>query len=484
MSVASLRRAAVESVSGLPRAFWWLWTATLVNRLGSFVATFLAMYLTVDRGSSASYAGLVAALHGLGGVVSSVIAGVLTDRLGRRPTLLVSQIGTAFSVALLGFMEHPVAIAAAACLVGMTSNASRPAVQAMMADIVAPRDRVRAFSLNYWAINLGFAVSSAAAGLLAAHGYLLLFLGEAAMTLLCAVVVFVKLPESRPVRDTSGEAAKEPGVGMAAVLRDRRFTAVVGLSFLIATLIQQAFVALPVAMGEAGLSSTDFGMVASANGVLVVALQLPVTRCTEHRDPARLLILSALLTGYGFGLTAFADSLTAYALTVCVWTLGEIIYSPTQMGLVVRLSPTHGRGRYQGVYSLSWSIAALTAPLLGGLVIDHHGADALWGLCAALGTMAAIGYGLLMRDLPDEQPVLLGAEAAPAGGGEGDGTGGCVDGGAGRGAGTGIDGGAGRGTGAALDGGAGAGVGDSADEGAGEEPAAPRQDPAAGTACG
>jgi hypothetical protein len=43
MSVAALRRAAHETVSGLPRAFWWLWISTLVNRLGAFVATFVAL---------------------------------------------------------------------------------------------------------------------------------------------------------------------------------------------------------------------------------------------------------------------------------------------------------------------------------------------------------------------------------------------------------------------------------------------------------
>src|SRR5205814_6167879 len=108
--------------------------------------TFLALYLTVERGYSASYAGLVGALYGLGGVVSSIGAGVLADRLGRRPTMLIAQLSTAASVALLGFMENPVAIAAVAAVVGMATNASRPAVQAMMADIVAPEDRVRAFS--------------------------------------------------------------------------------------------------------------------------------------------------------------------------------------------------------------------------------------------------------------------------------------------------------------------------------------------------
>ncbi|MGW4973551.1 MFS transporter, partial [Streptomyces albidoflavus] len=189
----AVRTAVRRSVSGLPREFWWLWTSTLVNRLGGFVATFMALYLTLERGHSASYAGLVAALHGLGGVISSLVAGVLTDRLGRRPTMLIAQVSTALSVALLGFMTHPVAIAAVAFLVGASMNASRPAVQAMMADIVRPEDRVRAFSLNYWAINLGFAVSAMAAGFIAQYSYLAGFLGEAVMTLTCAILVFVKL---------------------------------------------------------------------------------------------------------------------------------------------------------------------------------------------------------------------------------------------------------------------------------------------------
>ncbi|MFJ8183490.1 MDR family MFS transporter [Streptomyces sp. NPDC096105] len=403
MSVTGVRRALRESVSGLPRAFWWLWASTLVNRLGAFVATFMALYLTLDRGYSASYAGLVVALHGLGGVISSLGAGVMTDRLGRRPTLLVAQTATALSVALLGFVHDPVAIAAVAFLVGMASSASRPAVQAMMADIVRPEDRIRAFSLNYWAINLGFAISSVGAGFIAEVSYLAGFLIEAGMTLVCAVLVFVKLPESRPERQAAGpgETAEEP-VSLGTVLRDGRFMSVVGLSFLIALVFQQGYLGLPVAMGEAGFTPADFGMAIAVNGVLIVVLQLPVTRLIEHRDPRRLLVVSSLLAGYGFGLTAFAGSVGVFALTVCVWTLAEIVNAPTQTGLVVRLSPVHGRGRYQGMYTSSWAVAALVAPLMSGFVIDRWGAAWLWGTCAVIGTVAGLGYGLLMRRVPEE----------------------------------------------------------------------------------
>ncbi|WP_329553748.1 MDR family MFS transporter [Streptomyces sp. NBC_00696] len=412
MSLAALRRAARETVSGLPREFWWLWTSTLVNRLGAFVSTFMALYLTLDRGYSATYAGLVASLYGLGGVASSIGAGVLTDRIGRRPTLLIAQSATAASVALLGFVHDPASIAAVACLVGAASNASRPAVQAMMADIVRPEDRVRAFSLNYWAINLGFAISSMAAGFIAEVSYRAGFLLEAGMTAVCAVVVFLRLPESRPtVAADAGKGAAD-AVRLGTVLRDGRFMSVVGLSFLVAVVFQQGSVGLPVAMGEAGFTPADYGTAIAINGFLIVVLQIPVTRLIEHRDAKRLLVVSSILAGYGFGLTAFAGSVGVFALTVCVWTLGEMINAPTQTGLVVRLSPVQGRGRYQGMYTLSWAVAALVAPLMSGAVIDHLGAAWLWAMCAAVGTVAAVGYGALMRRVPASVPTAVEAPAA------------------------------------------------------------------------
>ncbi|WP_151774561.1 MDR family MFS transporter [Streptomyces abyssomicinicus] len=426
MSLVSPRRALRATVSGLPREFWWLWTSSLVNRLGAFVATFMALYLTMERGYSASYAGLVAALHGLGGVISSVAAGVMADRLGRRPTMLVAQLSTAASVALLGFVQDPVAIACVAFLVGMASNASRPAVQAMMADILPPEDRVRAFSLNYFAVNLGFAVSAVGAGFIAEFSYRAGFLIEAGMTLVCAVLVFAKIPESKPAAPAGAAGGgKESGaeVRLGTVLRDGRFMSLVGLSFLIALIFQQGYVALPVAMGQHGFSPADYGLAIAVNGVLIVAVQVPVTGLIARRDPRRLLVVSALLAGYGFGLTAFAGSVGVLALTVCVWTIAEILNAPTQSSLVVRLSPAEGRGRYQGMYTMSWSLAALVAPLVSGVVIDAYGANWLWGGSAVLGTIAAVGYAMVMRSLPPEPEVAVSggtrkpvAETEPTGG--------------------------------------------------------------------
>ena len=404
-----LATAARETVGGLPAAFWWLWTSTLVNRLGGFVVTFLALYLTIDRGFSPAFTGLVASLYGLGGSAASVAGGVLADRIGRRPTLLVAQSSTAVMTLALGLAHPAWAIAVAAAVLGFTSNASRPAVSAIMADVVRPEDRVRAYSLNYWAINIGFAVSAAAAGLIAAHGYLLLFVGDAATTLLCAVVVFTRVPETRPeagaaptghtasAAAAAGSASTSASVGLGAVLRDPVFMAFVGLTFLAGFVDGQGSIALPIVMGRQGFSPADYGLVVSLNGVLIVLLQIPITRIIQGRSRALMLSVAAVLTGCGFGLTAFAGSAWFYALTVTVWTAGEMLRVPPGMAIVAELSPVHSRGRYQGVYSLAWSGASFLAPLTAGFLMAASGAGAVWLSCTLLGAVAAAGYVWLLR---------------------------------------------------------------------------------------
>ncbi|MFF7158665.1 MFS transporter [Streptomyces sp. NPDC008139] len=450
--MTAFSRAVRETVSGLPRQFWWLWTSTLVNRLGGFVVTFLALYLTVQRGYSASYAGLVAALFGLGGAAGAVLGGVLADRIGRRPTLLATQLGAAATTAVLGFVTNPLAIAAVATLVGLTSSASRPALSAMIADLVPPKDRVRAFSLNYWAINIGFGVSAAAAGFIASEGYVWLFVGDALTTVLCALVVYVKAQETLPVtakvtyvsgkavsgttasgKAVSGTTAKSrprkatsrrdpdsTDIRLSDVLRDQRFMALVGLTFLLGSVMNQANSTLAVDMGAHGLSARQFGVVIAINGLVIVLLQIPVTRLVRRYGNAALLGVGSLLMAWGFGLTVLAGSVALYSLTVVVWTLGEIVHAPASMSVVADLAPATARGRYQGMYTLSWSAAAFAGPLVGGVTLDQLGRNTVWLGCAVLGTLAGAGYYLLLRGRPaapvlPTAPVAAGVEAqAPA----------------------------------------------------------------------
>ncbi|HWG99768.1 MAG TPA: MFS transporter, partial [Pilimelia sp.] len=204
-----------QTTGGLPRTFWYLWAGTLVNRTGSFVLIFLAIYLTTVRGFSAAQAGLVLGLCGAGSAVGVLAGGVLADRWGRRRTLLAAHLGAAGAMLLLGLSREPVAIMASGALLGMFADGARPAFSAMMVDVVPERDRLRAFTLNYWAINLGFACASVLAGLAAQVDFLLLFAVDAATTLVTAVIVFARVPETRPARAPARHRAAtgSPGAG-------------------------------------------------------------------------------------------------------------------------------------------------------------------------------------------------------------------------------------------------------------------------------
>jgi len=379
-----------QTTGGLPRTFWYLWAGTLVNRLGSFVVIFLAIYLTSARHFSPSFAGLVLGLYGAGGAIGTLNGGVLADRWGRRRTLLLSQVSGATCMVILGLLRDRWWIAAAVAVLGVSAEMARPAFSALMIDVVPDRDRLRAFSLNYWAINLGFACSAVLAGLAAQVDYLLLFLIDGGTTLLTAAIVLTKVRDV--ARVTPGVPATAARAGsLARVFTDRVFLAFVGLNLLTSLVFMQHLSSLPIAMARHGLPPATFGTVIALNGVMIVLGQLFVPRLIGDRDRSRVLALAALVFGTGFGLTAFAHTPLAYAGTVLIWTLGEMLGSPSNSALTAELSPPLMRGRSQGVWSLSWQAASCLAPILGGFVTQHVGPAALWLGCAAVGVLVAVG---------------------------------------------------------------------------------------------
>jgi MFS family permease len=407
-------------VSGLPRTFWWLWAGTLVNRAGAFVLPFLAFYLTDELDLTPSFVGLVLGAFGLGSTLAALVGGALADRLGRRPVLLASQLSTAVTLVLLGVTTGSAAVIVLVGLLGLTSNTSRPAFSAMTTDIVAPADRIRAFSLNYWAINLGFAIAPVLGGVLASSGYLTLFLADAGTTLVFAVLVFLKVPESRP--DVVVAKGERPG-SMADVLRDRVFLTFVLLTFCFAVVFTLPLSSLPVQMGDDGLSPSQYGAVIALNGALIVLVTVPLTRWLQTYPRSRVLAVSSVFVGLGFGATAWAGSVPAYAATVVVWTVGEVIGAAIGPSVVADLAPTDLRGRYQGVFGFAFATASLVAPLAGGAVYQHLGSTVLWLGAAVLSLGAGVGHlaagparGRRLRQLRDVEAAdrpLLPTEAVP-----------------------------------------------------------------------
>ncbi|MFI6395098.1 MFS transporter [Nonomuraea sp. NPDC050540] len=379
----------------LPRLVWALAATHFVSRAGGVAQSFLVLYLTQEQHLAPTTAGAVVAAIGAGGIASQMLGGWLGDRIGRRHTMLVGFLGTAVMLIALGSAGTVPAIWAAALGVGLMGDLFRPVGSAVVADL-HPRQRVRAFGLLFWAANLGFSVATVSAGVLARYGYGLLFWINAAASVIAALIVWRRIPETRPATPLQRRRALLP-----VLLRDRPMMAMVVLNVAYFTLFLQTFATLPLVMTADGHGPATYGAVLALNGLLIVIGQPPAVRLLAGRDPSAVLGASMLLVGAGVGLTALVESGAGYAGSVLVWTLGQIGVAVMFGATFAALAPADLRGGYMGVASATWSAGAVFGPLAGTALLDHAGRTALGaaGAIAGLALFAAQqALGPALRD--------------------------------------------------------------------------------------
>jgi MFS family permease len=346
-------------------------------------------------GYSTAAAGTAASAYGLGSIASSLAGGWLADRLGRRSAIALSMFSSAAAMLALSQVRPLAAILALTVLVGLTTELYRPAAAALMADLVPPEQRVAAFGLWRFAINLGFAVGPLAAGLLAQHSFFLLFAGDAATSVLFGGLALATLPQGRRTEahlEVRGEA-------MRAIARDRRFALFLGGSLLAAFAYMQSQTTFALQVVDDGHSRATYGALIALNGLAIVLVELPLISVTQRLRRVPVLAAGLALEGIGFELIPASGTVTWLAFTVLVWTFGEMVFSPVAGAYVADLSPEHLRGRYSGAWGLSFGVALVLGPSLGALVyLASHAA--LWLACLGCGLAAAALVLLSERNVP------------------------------------------------------------------------------------
>ena len=381
---------------GLPPTYWLIWTGTLINRLGGFVIPFLTLYLTSQRKIPVSQAALMVSLFGAGSFLAQLTGGELTDRLGRRPVMLISFLVTPVAMITLGLARAIPLIAVSTFVVGFFTDLYRPAVGAAIADLVPSESRIRAYGYNYWAINLGAAIAPVVAGLLASYTYLALFIGDALTTLAFGLIVYFGIRETRPLE---AQSAKHTTIRerLTQLKREPILLLFSLLALFFGIVYMQGFVTLPVDMGSHGLGPEQYGLAIAANGFLIVLVSIPISNLAGHWPRFEAMAAASVFLGLGFGATGLANTFPLFALSVGIWTLGEIAASAVAPAIIADLSPLELRGLYQGIFGSAWGLSFFIGPLLGGWVYEHLGGSILWSGCLLLGILLMLAY-LAMRD--------------------------------------------------------------------------------------
>jgi MFS family permease len=356
-----MARGPIVLLRRLPRTVQLLVAGTFVNRLGSFIVPYLTLILNREFGLTEGQTGILVGAYGAGTIVAMLAGGHLTDRLGRRRTLMLSLAGSGALAVAMGLAPSVHVFAPLLIAFAFMADLYRPASSAIIADLLPSSDRAVGYAAMRMAINLGFGFGIALGGVLADLNWRLLFWGDGATTLLFGLVVYLLVPETRH-EATVGPRSAGPAT---SPLRDGVFVVMLLATFVYCLAFFIDFIVLPLTITKsAGYPAWVYGLVVSVNGFLIALFELTIVDWLGRFRRLRVAALGVLFTAVGLGIMGLVMHWAWFLAAMILVTAGEIFTLPQQTAFVTDWAPPEMRGRYLGMASASWGLGAAVAPVL------------------------------------------------------------------------------------------------------------------------
>ena len=401
---------ALQIYREYPRDFWRMIVVNFVDRLGaSLLFPFFALYITKKFDVGMTEVGGLFAIFFISSFLGAFPGGALTDRFGRKGIIIFSLIATSFSTLLMGFVNEFQFFLLVAFISGIFTDVGGPAYEAVFMDVLPEEKRASGFGIRRVAFNLAIVIGPVIGGFVAARSYLALFVIDAIISAIVALLVFVLIPETKPAAPEGKvqESTAQTFAGYLQVLRDGRFIAFTFVCLLTWLVYMNMNTTLGVFLRDQhGIPESGYGWLISINAAMVVLLQFAITRRMEKNPPMLVMALGAFFIATGLLMYGFVGAFWLFVIAMALITIGEMITIPTANAVVAKFAPEDMRGRYTFVYGNSWGISFAVGPYLAGLIMDNYDPNLLWYACGIIGMMAVTGFLTLHRALHTE-PILL-----------------------------------------------------------------------------
>ena len=389
-----------NAYSGLSASTWWLSLVMLINRSGTMVVPFMTMYMTQHMGVGIGKAGLVMSFFGAGSILGALMGGKITDKIGSYYVQIFALTVGGILFFVLGQMQSFSSICAASFFLSMVNEAFRPANAVAIAQYSKVENRTRSYSLNRLAVNLGWAVGGAFGGLIASVNYKLLFWVDGCTNLLAAVLLFVVLSPSKNKNKLSVEAVVTETA--KSVYKDYRYLFFILLQIFFAICFFQMFSMLPVFYKtQLHLSESFIGMNMAFNGLLIALFEMVLVFRLDGKKPNLFYIsIGVLLVGVSFVILtfSFASAVVIALSAMFIISIGEMLSMPFMNSYWIARTNNSNRGQYAALYTVSWSIAQVIGPVMGGIIAEQKGFAVLWWMVGACCLLLSIAYKLLQNN--------------------------------------------------------------------------------------
>lgn len=384
---------AKETRTPLPAGFWTIWTTVALDLVGfGIVVPILGRY--AERyGASGFEVGLLFATFSLAQMICAPLLGKLSDRIGRKPVIILSLVGTAIGSIITGAAGALWVLFLGRAIDG-ASGASVAVAQGAVIDIAPPEQRARLIGLLGAAFGVGFVVGPALGGLAALGGPHVPFYVAGAIAGLNAIAAYIRLPETKKHHVASKEKIS---LKPSALTPDLRRMAIV---LFITTLSFAGFEATFSLFGQRRFSLTEGSnaMLFLFVGVIMVLVQGAFIGPLTTKFGSRLLMRGGLV-GLSVGLFGMAYTYSWAPLFVVLFLIavGQGVFSPSNSALVAELAPEEKRGEALGYQQSAGALGRVVGPVSGGVLFDAAGTGAPYVFGAALMLVAFVAVWSLTQ---------------------------------------------------------------------------------------
>lgn len=401
-----------KSFSGLSKDIWLLALISFINRAGTMVVPFLTVYLTHEKHFTLEQAGWIMTCFGMGSILGSFAGGKLTDRFGYYPVQLWTLTLSGLVFILLLRMDSIIELGIATFALSAVADAFRPANLAAVAIYSTPENRTRSMSLIRLAINVGFAIGPALGGLLAASvGYKWLFWVDGLTCIAAAVMLRILLKPQVSHREAKAQTVQTEPV-TRSVYRDYPYLLLIGSTLLTAIAFMQMFSTYPVFLKSAfSLNEDGIGALLAFNGLMIGLVEMPFVYTLERRFSGRALMGAGyLLIGLSYAVfNIFGSNAWVPWLSIFIITIGEMLYLPFTNSLAMSRGTAANRGQYISLYTMTFSVSQIVAPLLGFYLAGKWDFHVAWWVIAGLCLTSYLGLrfwgkGIETPPVKNQQP--------------------------------------------------------------------------------
>jgi predicted MFS family arabinose efflux permease len=356
---------------------------------GSSTFTYLGIWAIKDLHAPQARLAFAYLLGAVFAGLTGYAGGHWSDRVGRRPMILLGwgfQAGVPLLLIAVG--HHTGAGLVLLALLPVFGSLGGAADQAMVADLVPPERHEAAYASVRVASNLGVTIGPPIGGLLlVGNHWPHLFFGTFVLGLVGFLIAWRYIPRT-------GDYAPEgpPARGsLAVIVRDAPFLLFMASSVFATMTYVATETLLPISVTTTHhLAPAAWGLLMIVNPLLVTVFQLRLSRWTAGIPASVKLGIAMPMMGLPFLLLNWNGSAPAIAFVIFVFVVGEMLWVPTSQAVVAALAPADIRGAYMGAFGGTWSVGWAATPFLGLQVRHAYGDAKMWMCVAAVGVVAGI----------------------------------------------------------------------------------------------